>query len=218
MSKGGAPEFLSSSIEAENFDEGTAVKVLALEHLPADIAERVPQGMLVKEYLTRTKDGQPRYDEPMLDLAQQLQNRQQRADEMFHAALPDLVVKSQFIVGQNQTGETTVFELQPKVDVFADATAFQTLKKRWAELTPAAQDRARQQLRTFVERAKVTREDEDEMLDLFGSENLVLNTVGELRFLDTNKDFSRLNSPELYEENAKRIDWIEEFLDSKNLM
>ncbi len=207
-------EFLDPEIETEYLAKGTTAEVSELINLPAEVRDRVPDGYVLKEYFTKHPNGESRFLQPPLEIAKSLRNRQETFHDLYRQDLPDLIVKSNFIIGRNANGEETIFELQPKVEAWKDAVYAFGVRANWEELKPEAQARALQELVNFTRRTRALIEDPDkpEIPDLFGSDNLVLTPEGNLRMVDTNISFSQDDDPNLYHECLSRLAQMEELV------
>ena len=208
------PEFLDPEIKAQYLDKGSTVEVQELENLPAEVRDRIPEGYVIKEYFTKHDNGESKLLDSPLAIAKTLRQRQDGFQEYYGQELPDLVVKSNFVIGRNRDGEETIFEIQPKVNMWRDAVYAFGVRAGWEELKPEAQARAIQELEAFTRRTRALVDDpaKPELPDIFGAYNLLLTAEGKLRMIDTNISFAQDKDPNLYQECVSRLTQMEELV------
>lgn len=138
-----------------------------------------------------------------------LRHREQFVDQIFKNHLPDLVVPTHFVLGNNEHGDPRVYSFQKKqkasVINFRDIFGFfdgnvvktnqaleQIAKQLKVHFEPTQLEAVKNQLLLFIEGVQeMCCQDQDPQIqrscvDFFGENNLILTEAGDLRLIDTN--------------------------------
>lgn len=223
------PEFLSPEIHETSSTFGTFTRVTRLEGLPESVRRQYKEGMVLKEYSAGGKvneEKETRLFGPeaksltLLEKATILRDRQRAVHEYFVAELPDLVVKSDFLIGQGSDGQPHMYELQENIPKGFDVLRDQDHIEEWFNsCPPALRLQAINQLQHFIDRgAELPDQQEndvlrDKVIDLIGTNNVLLTQKGEVRLVDTNYLFAKTD-PRMYDSYAEKIQLLREFVQS----
>lgn len=127
------PSFLHPEVEPSlDFKYGSFTTVNELKDLPEAIRSRVGKGWVLKKY--KSNEGSSDWnqffggDDDNLTLpviAQSLKRRHEVVSDFFGKEFPDLVVPTQFIIGEGEVDdhrEKTLYEIQKKVDCLVSSS------------------------------------------------------------------------------------------------
>ena len=196
------PEFFRPGIETTSTMEGSFTQVTKLKGLPPEILERLPKGYVLKQYINNPELDKdlfgPDYAKlSIVDKARILKERQTAVRAIFADDLPELVVPSDFLVGQGVDDEQPhLFEVQPNVPKGVDVLREWYHVENILEKSPQTRQAILGQLKLFVENGRKLQHQQDQpalkgkVLDLEGANNLIVTPDGDLRLIDTNYLFS----------------------------
>lgn len=223
------PEFLSSDIHETSSTRGTFTRVTRLEGLPESVRQQYKKGMVLKEYnaggvVNDEKEtrlfGPEASSMTLLEKATILRDRQRAIHEFFATELPDLVVKSDFLIGQGPDGRPHMYELQENIPKGFDVLRHEEQIAEWLNSSaPEIRQQAIEQLQRFIDRGDGLPDQQenevlrDKVIDLIGTNNLLLTQKGELRLVDTNYLFAK-SDPRMYDSYAEKIEKLREFVQS----
>ncbi len=117
------PGFLHSDVNVGPLFKGDYAKgyftiVGNLENLPGSVKEKVPNGYVIKEYQYTVDVGDASKESARyIEVAKEFQHKYVLMKNYFAKSLPELVVPTQIIVGEDEkTKKKHLYEIQPRLD------------------------------------------------------------------------------------------------------
>lgn len=183
---------------------GQFVDVASVDNLPPELQAKVSEGStgyVIKKYkkdkyarlFKNPKDIYGSGDEYLRlgaeDKVKILEKRQEFVRAFFKDVLPDLVVRSSYVLGEKSKDASEIYELQPKIETAISVQSLDYDKKAFEALSISARHNLLNQLKLFIEKAReMPGKSEGFMIDIFGG-NIVVLPDGNLKMLDTNLFF-----------------------------
>lgn len=184
-----APRFLNKNIKRNYLDQGKFVMVNSIK-TPEELKEKVPKDYVLKTYTATADEEELLFDKQAESLnieekAVILKQRQQEYQKLFSKELPNLVLKSQFIVfGQNKE-DARIYEIQPRIDAHIPVNEHLDINQ-FKDFSQEIKQNLKLEILKFIKCARRVAESSKMLIDFLGKPNLLITDKGELRLIDTN--------------------------------
>lgn len=184
-----APHFLNKNIRHNYLDQGKFVMVNSIK-TPKELKEKVPKDYVLKTY-TATADeeellfGKQAESLDIEEKARILKKRQQEYKKLFNKELPNLVIKSQFVVSGQNKDEARIYEIQPRIDRLISVDEHLDINQ-FKNFSQEIKQNLKLEILKFIKCARRIAESSKMLIDFLGKPNLLITEKGELRLIDTN--------------------------------